>query len=195
MKRLILMGGRPWLARDKGRGLVETLLRDTAPTVRIGMCIFAQPQSDWEETRKINAAMIAQFAGNTNVDIKVMTPQGFVETSAWANVIYMPGGDTRVLKKALGNYDIAKLWDGKTIAGASAGAHVLCKRGVYLQDRQIVNGFGWVNASVVVHWRSPDFAGFTADDWDWAEKTLAEPAGGMPLICIAEDKFVEVSMV
>lgn len=193
MKRLILMGGRPWLARDGGRELVETLLRDNAPEVRLGMCIFAQAESDWEETRAINEAMITKFAGDTNVVIKVITKDNFQEVSDWANVIYLPGGHTATLKKRLAPFDIKMWWDGKTIAGASAGAHLLCERSVYLQDRTVVTGLGWVKAGVIAHWRSKDFAGFTPADWDWAEQTLAKP-GDSPLICLPEDRFVEVTV-
>ncbi len=192
MKRLILMGGRPWLARDGGQEFVETLLRDNAPEVRLGMCIFAQPESDWEETRTINATTIAKFARNTPVTIKVMTSDNFREVSEWANVIYIPGGTTATLKERLASFDIAVFWNGKTIAGSSAGAHLLCKKSVYLQDRTVVKGLGWVDVNVIVHWRS-DFAGFTDNDWDWAEQTLVSEDSA-PLICLPESKFVEVTI-
>lgn len=192
MKRLILMGGRPWLARDGGYEFVNTLLRDHKLKVKLALCIFAQPESDWAETEKINTETITKFANGTKVDVKVMTPDNFVELSKWSDVVYMPGGNSKTLKKRLQPFNIKKMWDGKTIAGSSAGAHVLCMRSVYLQDRTIIKGLGWVRASVLVHWRSDDFAGFTPTDWDWAEETLAAPE--LPLICLPESKFVEVTI-
>lgn len=186
------MGGRPWLARDGGREFVETLLRDHKPEIKLALCIFAQPESDWSETERINTEMIMRFANDAKVDVRVMTPDNLEQLSHWADVVYLPGGHTETLKKRLHPFDIARLWNGKTIAGSSAGAHLLCVKSVYLQDRTIVEGMGWVRASVVVHWRANDFAGFTKDDWDWAEQTLIDPT--LPMICLPEDKFVEITV-
>ena len=61
MKRLILMGGRPWFGEDEGKRFTETLFRYFPKEVKLAFCIFAQPESDWDETCKLNTGMFDKF--------------------------------------------------------------------------------------------------------------------------------------
>lgn len=115
MKRLILMGGRPWLAEDGGKRFVETLFRYYPKKVKLAFCIFAQPEGDWDETERWNTGMFDKFKGKRALECQTMTPENFAEVSKWADVIYLPGGDPFVLKEIIAvaatspNYGTAKL--------------------------------------------------------------------------------------
>ncbi|HEY8999660.1 MAG TPA: Type 1 glutamine amidotransferase-like domain-containing protein [Candidatus Saccharimonadales bacterium] len=192
MKRLILMGGRPWEAADKGERQVEVLLRYFPAKVKLAFCIFAQPEGDWEETRALNVSMIECFKGECTIAYQTMTLQNFAEVSEWADVIYMPGGKPPKLKAALEACgDVAKLWDGKVIVGASAGMDILCEHFSYLQEKTILEGFGWIKANCIPHWRN---VGEDAAVQTQAEAELLRRFPETPLLCVAEGDFIEVSV-
>jgi len=189
------MGGRPWLAKDGGQGFVDTLFRYYPVEVKLAFCIFAQPESDWEETCKWNTRMFDKFKGNRAVSHQTMTEQNFAEVSAWADVVYVPGGDPAVLQKRLGACgDIAKLWDGKVVAGSSAGADFMCEGYIYLQDKTYGHGFGWIKATCIPHWRSDEWKGYAPEDWDFIEQESLKEAPDTPVLCIPESEFVEFTV-
>jgi hypothetical protein len=192
MKRLILIGGGPWLAGGDGKPFVDTLFQYHPNDVKVALCMFAQPESDWDETRRINAEMFTRHAGTRNLEIKTMTTENFTEVSAWADVIYLAGGSTSVLKEKLDNAgDLVKLWDEKVITGSSAGADMFCEGFIYLQDKTYGKGLGWIQATCIPHWRS-DFEGYTKDDWDEVEQTALKQ--GLPVLCIPEGSFTEFTV-
>lgn len=194
MKRLILMGGRPWTARDGGEEFAEVLMRYFAGEIKLAFCIFAQPESDWGETERANTAMFERFAGKKRLQYQTMTPENFEKVSAWADVIYLPGGNSHHLSAQLAKHpNLAKLWDGKVIAGSSAGAVTLCAAYIYLQERTFGKGLGWVAASCIPHWRD-QFEDYTDADWDFAETELLKRYPKLPLLCIPEGQFVEVTV-
>lgn len=195
MRRLILLGGRPWLAKDEGEQFVNTLFRHAPQDVKLAFCIFAQPESEWEETRIWNVNLFKRFKGERKVDYQTLTPENFAEASAWADIIYVPGGDPFQLLdtlKACG--DIAKLWDGKVIVGSSAGADLFCEGFTFLQNKTFGHGLGWVKASCIPHWQSETFEGYTPKDWDEVEAESLRQQPGLPVLCIPEGDFVECSV-
>jgi hypothetical protein len=194
MKHLILSGGRPWRGEDGGKLWVQALLAHCGSEARIGFCVFAQEEAEWPETIRSNAGLITKFAGDTAVNSKTMTAESFTEVSEWANVIVIPGGIPERLEQALKPYgDILQLWDGKTISGSSAGADIMCERYMYLQDRVVKQGFGWVPVSFIPHWQA-DLLGWKPEDWRWAETQLARGPGELPLLCVREADFVELAV-
>jgi len=194
MKRLILMGGRPWFAEDGGKKFVDTLFRYHPNEVKLAFCIFAQPEGQWEETRQWNTSMFDKFKGERKVEYRTMTNDNFAEVSAWADVIYMPGGDSFVLPEKLKSFDVTKFWDGKVIAGASAGAYFMSNGFIGLSDRKFGRGIGWVNVSCIAHWRAKDYEDYTDEDWSWAEQEALRQLPDTPVLCIPESEFVEFTV-
>lgn len=194
MKRLILMGGRPWLGPDKGQAFAQALLDSKNQTVNIAYCIFAQPESDWAETERVNTDMLTEFADGKNLVFQTMTEDNFLDISEWADVVYMPGGDPAQLRQALDAHgEVATLWNGKTIAGSSAGADIMCEQFMYLQDKTIHEGYGWVRAVCIPHWLA-DFKGWKPDDWLRAEQVLQERFPELPILRIPESQFVQLTV-
>lgn len=193
MKRLILMGGRPWFAEDGGKNFVETLFRYYPEQVKLAFCIFAQPEEQWEETRAWNTRMFDKFKGNRTVSYQTMTKENFAEVSAWADVIYLPGGDSFALSEKLKPFDVGMLWDGKVIAGSSAGANLMCEGHISLDHKAYGQGLGWVKATSIPHWRS-NYNNYTNEDWDLLEQKALSEAPGTPVLCIPESDFVEFTV-
>jgi len=194
MKRLVLMGGSPWKSDDMGRGLVESLIQHYPIEARVAFCIFAQPESDWRATEQVNRELIQKFAGNTKISFQTMTEDNFSEVSEWADIINLPGGNPFTLKEKLDLCgDVSSLWDGKVIAGSSAGADVLCEKYMFLQEKRIGEGFGWIKASCLPHWRA-NFDDWNDSDWNRAEAELLHQHSTLPVLCIPEGKFIEIAV-
>lgn len=193
MKRLILMGGRPWLADDKGTHFTSVLFRYFPKEAKIAFCIFAQPESDWTETESRNIDMFESFKGNKRLSYKTMADENFYELSKWADIIYIPGGDPFELIKRLQKFNLDELWNGKVIAGSSAGADLFCTGFPFLQERKFGQGLGWVQATCIPHWRD-DFNSYTDADWDWAEAEAIKQLPSLPVLTIPEGEFVEFTV-
>ena len=193
MKRLVLMGGRPWMAADGGKQFVKVLLRYFPERARLAFCIFAQDEQDWEQTRRLNIDAIDRFRDKTEVEYRTMTAENFEEVSAWADIIYMPGGSPPKLKAALERHDdLAALWDDKVIAGSSAGADVLCEHYLcYTQGQELLDGLSWVKATCIPHWRND---GEDEEAQSRAEVQLLQKFPDLPVLCIPEGESVEIAV-
>jgi hypothetical protein len=195
MKHLILSGGRPWLSDNGGKRWVDALLAYSGKTVHIAYCLFAQDPADWPETLRTNQDLVRQFAGSREVSFKTLEHDSFFDVSAWADVIVIVGGDPAMLRDVLEQYgDLMQLWDGKTISGSSAGADIMVRRYMYLQDKVIQEGFGWVPVHFIPHWQANGWKGWEPKDWAWAANELAGQPGQEPLLCVREGDFVEIAV-
>lgn len=193
MKHLILMGGRPWVARDKGQHQTEVIFRHCQQSAKVAFCNFAQDESEWEDTVSVNLKMFKSFYNGT-LEHRVMNQSSVESDSEWSDIIYIPGGDPFVLINELKPFVLDKLWDGKVIVGASAGADLLCARFPYLQEKRFGDGLGWVKATCIPHWRD-DFNNYTEQDWDWAESESLKRNPDLPVLCIPEGQVAEFSVV
>ncbi len=194
MKRLVLMGGRPWVAGDKGKLFTDALFRYFPNEVKLAFCMFAQPESEWVSTEKWNTSMFDSFKGSRTIIYKTMTHETFEDISKWADIIYIPGGDPFKLMEEIEKHDVGKLWDGKIVAGSSAGADLLCKGFPYLQEKRFGDGLGWLNVAMIPHWRD-DFNDYTDSDWDWAEQEALKCYPDLPVLCIPEGQFTEFTVL
>lgn len=138
--------------------------------------------------------MFGKFKQPADITYQTMTAENFVKVSAWADIIYLPGGDPfQLIEKIKTSGNIAMLWDGKTIAGSSVGADLFCKGFVYLQEKSFGHGLGWVPATCIPHWLD-NFNGYTQKDWDWAEQESLKQFPDLPVLCIPEGEFVELTV-
>jgi hypothetical protein len=174
---------------------VRALLAHAGREARVALCMFAGDEAIQEAMATGVKAVIVDAAAVPDVSFKVFTAENFKEVSAWANVVVIPGGDPAKLKKELEPHgNLMELWDDKTISGSSAGADIMCKRYVYLQDKTFADGFGWVSANFIPHWQAETWPGWTDKDWAWAAKELSGRPGGIPLFTVREGEFVEIAV-
>ncbi|HSX35126.1 MAG TPA: Type 1 glutamine amidotransferase-like domain-containing protein [Candidatus Saccharimonadales bacterium] len=192
MKHLILSGGKP---AERG-AWVHALLAHAGREARVALCMFASEDETLAQAMATGLkAVIADAAEIPDISFKVLDAANFKDVSAWANVIVISGGDPAKLKKELEPHgDLMQVWDGKTIAGSSAGADIMCKRYAYLQDKTFGGGFGWVPANIIPHWQAETWPGWDEADWAWAAKELSGKAGEAPLLTIREGEFVEIAV-
>ncbi|MET0779397.1 MAG: Type 1 glutamine amidotransferase-like domain-containing protein [Candidatus Saccharimonadales bacterium] len=196
MKHLILAGGRPWSGQGEGKHWVEALFSHTAKDdIHVAYCLFAEEVSHWPEVLLTNQELITKHAGSHSVSFQTLEHDTFFDVSAWADVIVIVGGDPARLREALEQYgDLMQVWDGKTISGSSAGADIMVHKYIYLQNKAVQEGFGWIKANFIPHWQHSGWKDWSTKDWEWAAGELAGMPGGAPLLCVREGDFVEVAV-
>jgi len=189
---LILSGGKP----TESDAWVRALLSHADGEARIALCTFAGEDEAMQRAMADGITeVIRQAAGEVQTSFQTLTADNFAEVSAWANVVVLSGGSAAKLKRELEPHgDLMQLWDGKTISGSSAGADIMCRRYVYLQDKTFADGFGWVSANIIPHWQAQNWKGWNPEDWEWAAGELAGESGGVPLLTVREGEFVEIAV-
>lgn len=90
---------------------------------RVLVCIFAQPREVWETKFPEYSSWIKEVA--PNAECKMAEPHLFEQQLAWADCVYMHGGDNHLIKYWLGKFDIHRLFMGKRIATTSASSNAL----------------------------------------------------------------------
>ncbi len=193
MKQLILIGGMPWKADSDSNALSFALRTHIKPELNIAFCNFARNHDNPHDKDDAMNAMFNKFGGNKKMSYLIMTSENFREVSEWADVIYMPGGDPALLVAELQRHaDIEKLWDNKIISGSSAGADIMCTYYVYLQDKTFGKGFGWVQATLIPHWGH--YEGYSENDWKSLREEALNQTPDLPVLCIPEGQFVEITV-
>lgn len=165
--------------------------------LRILDCFFAEAPETWEEkfNRKATAFFDAYMLGDFACELA--QPNIFAQQVAQADVVYLHGGDERVLAKYLEPFQLPQLWRGKTVVGTSAGAMFLSAVSWGCDRRAVARGAGIVQAGVIVHYAS-DYGSDTPEgpiDWRKAKAELAaQTPKGLPLFALGEGEFVALEV-
>lgn len=193
MKYFVLGGGKQEKAPDGGQAWVDAILRHVHENARIAFCNFASLEAEWETITKGYSDFMGRYLKGKKAEFQTMTIANFVQASTWANVVYLTGGNPFLLKDTLlGFGDVKPFWEDKTVVGSSAGAMVMCHKYVYLQEKQIGQGLGWVSCDLLAHYRS-DFAGWKPEDWQLFEDQFSnDPASQQSVLCLPEGSFIEL---
>jgi len=111
----------------------------------------------------------------------------FAEQIKEADAIYSIGGDTHSLLSYVKKVsNIEQLWHGKTVAGSSAGAQMLCK---YFYDNDTdgcYEGLGILDVKIFVHWNEEKSAKL---------KLLENYEEKLEILKIPEQKFLVKELV
>lgn len=116
------------------------------------------------------------------LEVKNATPENFVEEIAWADAIFVTGGQTWLLKERLQEYTDSKfgsLLAGKVYAGSSAGANVVSKYHTSGFAEGVQEGLGIVPVCLMAHYGDPEFNGIEEhkhwfDNYDYELITIPE---------------------
>src|SRR5258708_5026731 len=97
MTKFILVGGYPRKASDGGRAFSQELVRGFKEPVKILDCLFARPRDIWAESFKQDQEFYTKNLPETKIELVMADPDIFLKQIAESDVIYVRGGDTRLL--------------------------------------------------------------------------------------------------
>ncbi len=131
----------------------QQALKDTRDNVKIFLVFFAEFQEYLELRIKQCKDQFENNKGSKNLEFKMATEENFLEGCAWADVIFLSGGRTAKLIEKLKNFqNLGQTFDGKIVAGDSAGANVLGHSFYSRKTKEINEGLGIIPFKIIVHY-------------------------------------------
>jgi dipeptidase E len=162
MEKLYFLGGEDIVKRDS-KEIDKRAFFDAggAPNVLI-FPWTSEPMDRADKYRKVMAEYFKEL-GASKIDFAEPTEslKEITEKVNRSDLIYLPGGATRILVERMKNARVDNLLRkcNKVIIGNSAGALALCEDCILTKDKDnpataMISGFGLVNFSVEVHYNT-----------------------------------------
>lgn len=151
--------------------------------------LFAAEEHRWPELFDM---MKGYFASTNRSDITFIeaTREGFLDEVRQADAIVIRGGETNRLLEALRSYgDLRAVFEGKLIAGSSAGAYAFGRYNYSRSGQRIRDGLALIEAKVLCHYMSEDPNERNADD---AVALMESEHAELPLIVLRDSEWKEI---
>lgn len=175
MTKYILSGGNVLRYPERVKYFFELSLKDLGPQPKILWCLFASDLEEREERYTSHIKKTAPFCPNEVSPIHShATEQDFEKQVNEADFITIQGGSTDLLKSALKPFNLNRVFDGKIVAGHSAGAHILASYFWSPGLRKFGTGFKILPIRTLTHFNS-DFGSTDPRgpiDWEAAKAEL-----------------------
>jgi len=153
MTKYVLHGGF-----DKNKEYIKDeffkeALKDTPENVKILLVFYAEFEEYLELRIKQCKEQFDKNKGSKNLGFRMASEENFLEDCAWADVIFLSGGRTvKIIHKLKQFQNLEKVFEGKIIAGDSAGANVLVKLFYSRKSKEISEGLGILPLKIIVHY-------------------------------------------
>ncbi len=151
--KFILSGGyagRPNKENDK---FFKEILSTKKNKLNILLVYFAKTFEDYERITNEDKYQFNKNKGEKELIFKIAEKDKFTEQIKSADVIYLHGGKTLKLLKTLKSYkNLKELFNGKIVAGESAGAYVLSTYFYSKSEGGVFEGLGYVPVKTICHY-------------------------------------------
>lgn len=153
MTKFVLHGGF-----NREQGFIKDeffleMLKDAPSTPKVLLVYFAE--SEEMQPLRIEQGK-SQFEKNKvlkNIELKIASPNTFIDECKWADVIFFSGGRTTRLIEALKRYgDLGEIFKDKTVGGDSAGANFLGRYFYSKKSQEVNKGLGILPIKTFVHY-------------------------------------------
>ena len=196
MTKYILNSGGLKNFPEKAKKFNKEIVKKLSKAPNILFCYFAVPREQWEEKFVRHAE---NFLESMNEDIKpgfeLAYPDKFIDQIKNNDAIIIHGGDDKLLLYWLTQYNLPKIWDGKVVAGSSAGSNVLVTQFWTCDWRLVMDGLGILPVKFIPHYKSS----YGQDDprgsinWESAYKELEEYGNkSLPIYALEEGDFIVI---
>lgn len=156
MTKYILHGGFTREDNPSNRAFYKEFIRDVPDGGTILLVYFASREEDTSAKFKGHIARIEEQSEEKNFHFLMATQEQFISQIQQSNAICFYGGSTSKLIKILHTYpDLKPLFEGKTVAGSSAGTYALARLGPSHHKEEVREGLGLVPIRVVCHYEVP----------------------------------------
>ena len=161
---------------------------------KILLCFFASLRESWEEKYQQDIESIPSLVpAGVKPIFEMAMPDNFVEQIKNTNAIYIHGGDDHLVQYWLKQFDVPKIFEGKTVGTNSASSHALAKHFWTCDWRKCMDGLGVLPVKFLAHYKSD----FGVDDprgpidWNKAYSDLEEYGDtSLPIHALEEGHFV-----
>lgn len=192
MTKYVLNSGNVSGSADKGKRFFDEVLKGFGKNPKLLVCCFAQPREDWEGKFAESQRHFDGLYGNNICPILTLAfPEGFERQIADNDAVYIRGGDDHLVQYWLRQFDLPRIWEGKTIATNSASSHALARHFWTCDWRECMDGLGIVPVKFLAHFRSD----YGKDDprgpidWDSAYAELEKYGENLPIHALKEGDY------
>ena len=194
MTKYILNSGGLKNFPEKDIKFSQEIIKNLGKTPRILFCYFAIPKEYWEEKFTRHAG---HFLELIDKDIKpkfeLALPEKFSDQIKNNDAVIINGGGDELLLDHLKQYNLPELWEGKVVAGSSAGSDALVEQFWACDRRLVMNGLGILPIKFISHYKSS----YGEDDsrgpinWERAYKELSDSNDqSLPIHALEEGDFI-----
>ena len=158
--KYILHGGNAQDINTKNERFFREIINGSSSSVNILLVQFAAIAEKHEVYKDRHMAQFHRVQSKKELQFEVAQKEKFVEQLKWADVVYLcgssGGGATERLLGVLKQFDNLKhMFDGKIVAGESAGANCLAVH-CYSKSSGILSCLGLVPVDLIVHYQEGD---------------------------------------
>jgi peptidase E len=151
MTKYILHGGKTTIDNENNKNFFKEIVTGLR-NPHILLVYFARPESEWEELSNEDTQKLMSCDKNITREIADRNMEKCIEQIKHSDAIYMRGGTTQDLLDNLKKIkNLGKLFEGKTVAGSSAGAYVLSKYYWGNSVAEIREGLGILKIKSIAH--------------------------------------------
>lgn len=194
MTKYILQSGGITNSEDKGAKFYSEIVRGLGNNPKILYCFFAIPRELWEDRfEKYPKGLTGNIDSKIKPTFELAIPDTFEEQTKKSNAVIIMGGDDKLLQHWLRQCDLPKIWEGKVVAGSSAGSDALSSSFWTCDWRECMDGLGIVPVKFIPHYKS----NYGSDDprgpidWDKAYQELENYGDkSLPIHALKEGEFI-----
>jgi len=184
MTKFIFHGGGLSNNTHSNDSFYKELVKEV-PENGIVLLVYFASRSENDEDRIYHDIQRCKEFASVNVEVLVATQEEFIHQVATASAIYLRGGSTEKLLTALNKYpDLKEKFNGKTIAGSSAGAYALSTYFSSHYEDIAQEGLSIAPVRVVTHYESEKMPPRTG-----AVEALRKIAPELELIVLREGEW------
>ena len=150
--KYILHGGSAHTIGVENDPFYAEILKDTPDNLKILLVYFANDPERNEERKKGNIEQFNRVKSDKRLEFEIADEEIFFDQIKNSDVIYIRGGSTPVLMKALSKFEnLEKAFEGKIVSGESAGMNILAKYCYSKSGGGLTNGLGVLEVKTISH--------------------------------------------
>lgn len=151
--KFILHGGYSGRKNSENDKFFKEILKDAPKDTQILLVYFAKEVDEYLRMQREDIWQFEENSDNKNRSFEIASEESFPKQTAQSDIIYLHGGKTSKLLTALKQYpNLRELFEGKIVAGESAGAYVLSACFYSKTEGGIFEGLGFVPAKTICHY-------------------------------------------
>jgi peptidase E len=198
MTKYILNSGGLRNHPEKAKVFFAEVVKGLGPKPKVLVCFFAVERQDWEQKFAEYSKNYLQISPKGIVpELELAIPESFAEQVEKSDAVIIQGGDDHLLQYWLKKFDLPKLWEGKTVAGSSAGSDALCACFWPYDWRKSIDGLGILPIKFIPAYQSDNGNDDPRGPIDWQKgydelKKYGDTS--LPIHALPEGEFVVINL-
>ncbi|HRP36735.1 MAG TPA: Type 1 glutamine amidotransferase-like domain-containing protein [Candidatus Dojkabacteria bacterium] len=189
--KYLLHGGNTSIKKESNSRFFKEMMDIPAKNnARLLLCLWAVEKKFWDVKKESYKKKITENS-DKNVEVEVVEDvDDFNAKIDQFDVLYVVGGDAKLIEPYYQKFtDLEKQLEGKTYAGGSMGAFMVCSHYIlsfdYQDELSVHDGLGLIDINLLCHWDIERKRELKID-------MLKEKSPSKPILTLDEGEFVRI---